>query len=247
MIKIILFFIVVVNTFSLTVYDPTNYIQNYQSAIEAVKQTKTQADQLKSQIQMIKNLSEEVSNGNISKIDRVFRELEISMTQYKSLIFDSENLTKKYWTLLNKDSDDFINNMGFGEEYLKEIDRRNKEARRLSDNALYDVMTQSGFSAKLGADQQNIQTLLNASKTSDGVLEAIQVTNSILGQMSESLLKLGIVTETSVKAEAMSKSTESGELQNAQKKLKDVTEATDEKNKQIMEEMLIKSNRKTTI
>ena len=117
------------------------------------------------------------------------------------------------------------------------MDKNIREARQESNNALYDVMTSKGFAAKLGADEQNLQTLLNASKNSTGVVEALQVTNSLLGQISANINQLGILTETANKAQAMSSNTESQEIEMAKKELENAKNNQEIKEKEKVQEL----------
>ena len=63
-------------------------------------------------------------------------------------------------------------------------------------------MINSGFTAQLKSDKANLETLLNASSTTTGALQAIQATNNLLGQTNTILLDLKSVMSTMVKMNA---------------------------------------------
>ena len=246
----ILIIMLSVDSYSMKVYDPSNHQENIMQRIESIKQTahdvtkiNNQVSQIKNQLQILKGLSEDIANGNITNLDSFFREINYMLGSYNSILLDSQEIADKYWKLFETDPAGFENQVGFGEPYLKEMERKIGEARKQSNTALYDVMTQQGFAAKIGADNQNLQTLLNASKTGTGVIEVLQVTNSLLGQISTNISKLGVLTETATKAQAMATNTDSQELGTSKKELKKAMETQKLKDEVKMQELINKSKK----
>ena len=186
--------------------------EQIQQGMSLINQIENQVRQIENQYTMLKNLSTQISQGNIAYIEDYYRELGYT-----------EKLSSKYMDAFNTNTDEF-ENMGFTREYMERMDQNIRQARQESNTALYDVMTSKGFAAKVGADQQNLQTLLNASKSSTGIVEALQVTNSLLGQISSDISQLGVLVETSNKAQAMATNTESQELENSKRELDQLKE-----------------------
>ena len=199
------------------------YTQQQLMGTEQIQQGMSLINQIENQYTMLKNLSTQISQGNIAYIEDYYRELGYMLDSYNSVMLDTEKLSSKYMDAFNTNTDEF-ENMGFTREYMERMDQNIRQARQESNTALYDVMTSKGFTAKVGADQQNLQTLLNASKSSTGIVEALQVTNSLLGQISSDISQLGVLVETSNKAQAMATNTESQELEHSKKELKKLKE-----------------------
>lgn len=221
-------------------------IEQVQQGFQMLQQIQNQVQQIENQYTLLKGLSKEISEGNFLNVDAFYNELGYMYDSYKSVMLDSSELAKKY-TELYETNPEKLEQMGFGEEYIKEMNRNMREARRQSDMALYDVMVSKGFSAKIGADKQNIKTLLNASKSATGVVEALQVTNALLGQISKNITQLGIMTEGSIKANAMATTTASKDIEASQRELEDIKQDQQKNDDRIIREMKQKLNKKIRI
>lgn len=197
--------------------------EQIQQGMSLITQIENQVRQIENQYTMLKNLSEQISQGNIEYVYDYYRELGYMLDSYNSAMLDTQKLSDRYLDAFNTNTAEF-ENMGFTREYMEKMDQNIRQARQESNTALYDVMTSKGFAAKIGADQQNLQTLLNASKSSTGVVEALQVTNSLLGKISSDIGQLGVLVETSNKAQAMATNTESQELENGKREIDQLKE-----------------------
>lgn len=202
--------------------------EQIQQGLSLINQIENQVRQIENQYAMLKNLSTQISQGNITYIEDYYRELGYMVDSYKSAMFDTQKLSNRYMELFKEKPQEF-EKIGITKEYMEKMDQNIRQARQESNTALYDVMTQKGFAAKVGADQQNLQTLLNASKSSTGIVEALQVTNSLLGKISSDINQLGILVETSNKAQAMAKNTESQEVESSKQKLEEISSRQEEK------------------
>ncbi|STO26876.1 conjugal transfer protein TrbJ [Fusobacterium necrogenes] len=202
--------------------------EQIQQGLSLINQIENQVRQIENQYAMLKNLSTQISQGNIVYIEDYYRELGYMLDSYKSAMFDTQKVSDRYMELFKEKPQEF-EKIGITKEYMEKMDQNIRQARQESNTALYDVMTQKGFAAKVGADQQNLQTLLNASKSSTGIVEALQVTNSLLGKISSDINQLGILVETSNKAQAMAKNTESQEVESSKQKLEEISSRQEEK------------------
>lgn len=189
-----------------------------QQGMKMVTQINNQVRQIENQLAILKGLSQEIASGNLTNIDAFYREMNNMLDSYKSIMLDTSRISSDYLKIYDKNRETF-EKAGISEETIREVNQNMIEARNQSNLALYDVMTQKGFAAKIGADEQNLKMLLNASKSSTGVVEALQVTNSLLGQISSNISQLGLLVETASKAQAMSTNTESQELQQSREQL----------------------------
>lgn len=217
--------------------------EQIQQGMSLITQIENQVRQIENQYTMLKRFSDELAQGNLTHLEDYYREFGYMLDSYDSIMLDTENLSKRYVELFKEKPKEF-EKLGFNQDYIEKMDRNIREARQESNTALYDVMTSKGFAAKVGADEQNLKMLLNASKTSTGVVETLQITNSILGQISTNISQLGLLSETANKAQAMSTNTDSqemeiskGELENAKK--------TQKLNDQIKMQELINKSKKS--
>lgn len=217
--------------------------EQIQQGISLINQIENQVRQIENQYTMLKNLSEQISQGNIEYVYDYYRELGYMLDSYKSAMFDTQKVSDRYMELFKEKPEEF-EKIGITKEYMEKMDQNIRQARQESNTALYDIMTQKGFAAKVGADQQNLQTLLNASKSSTGIVETLQVTNSLLGKISSDINQLGVLVETSNKAQAMAKNTESQEVEHGKKELEVIKrnqELTEEKRMQELKNQTRKS------
>lgn len=192
--------------------------EQIQQGISLLNQIENQVRQIENQYTMLKRFSDELAQGNLTHLEDYYREFGYMLDSYDSIMLDTESLSKKYVELFKEKPKEF-EKLGFTEDYIEKMDKNIKEARQESNTALYDVMTSKGFAAKIGADEQNLKMLLNASKTSTGVVETLQITNSILGQISTNISQLGLLVETANKAQVMATNTDSQELLTSKEKL----------------------------
>lgn len=198
-------------------------VEQIQQGMSLINQIDNQVKQIENQYAMLKNLSEQISQGNISYLEDYYREIGYMLDSYDSIMLDTQKLSNRYTELFKEKPQEF-EKIGITKEYMEKMDQNIRQARQESNTALYDVMTSKGFAAKVGADQQNLQTLLNASKSSTGIVEALQVTNSLLGKISSDIGQLGVLVETSNKAQAMATNTESQELENGKREIDQLKE-----------------------
>lgn len=217
--------------------------EQLQQGLSLMHQIENQVRQIENQYAILKQLSNEISQGNLTHLEDYYREVGYMLDSYNSIMLDTENLSKRYTELFKEKPEEF-EKLGFSEDYMEKMDKNIREARQESNTALYDIMVQKGFAAKVGADEQNLKMLLNASKTSTGVVEALQITNSILGQISANISQLGLLTETANKAQAMATNTDSQELETSKQEL-DKAKRDQKKVDQIKMQELINKSKKS--
>jgi|GEM_PF-2668659 P-type conjugative transfer protein TrbJ len=217
--------------------------EQIQQGMSLITQIENQVRQIENQYTMLKRFSDELAQGNLTHLEDYYREFGYMLDSYDSIMLDTENLSKRYVELFKEKPKEF-EKLGFNQDYIEKMDRNIREARQESNTALYDVMTSKGFAAKVGADEQNLKMLLNASKTSTGVVETLQITNSILGQISTNISQLGLLSETANKAQAMSTNTDSQEMENSKVELENAKK-TQKLNDQIKMQELINKSKKS--
>ena len=170
--------------------------------IKQAKQIENEINMIKNQVENLKRLGKNISDGNINSLRYALNQAISLQDQSKGFIYNQQELVNRYWDIYKKDSENFEKNTEFTEENLKKVDRELKKAKEMTQYALYDSMINSGFTAQLKSDKANLETLLNASSTTTGALQAIQATNNLLGQTNTILLDLKSVMSTMVKMNA---------------------------------------------
>lgn len=170
--------------------------------IKQTKQIENEINMIKNQVENLKRLGKNISDGNINSLRYALNQVISLQDQSKGFIYNQQELVNRYWDIYKKDPENFEKNTDFTEENLKKVDRELKKAKEMTQYALYDSMINSGFTAQLKSDKANLETLLNASSTTTGALQAIQATNNLLGQTNTILLDLKSVMSTMVKMNA---------------------------------------------
>ena len=170
--------------------------------IKQTKQIENEINMIKNQVENLKRLGKNISDGNINSLKYALNQVIELQDQSKGFIYNQQELVNRYWDIYKKDPESFEKNTEFTEENLKKVGRELKKAKEMTQYALYDSMINSGFTAQLKSDKANLETLLNASSTTTGALQAIQATNNLLGQTNTILLDLKSVMSTMVKMNA---------------------------------------------
>ncbi|MGL4976793.1 MAG: hypothetical protein ACRCYT_09250 [Cetobacterium sp.] len=170
--------------------------------VKQANQIKNELDMIKNQVENLKKLGKKISEGNINSIKYALNEVIALQDQSKAFIYNHQELVNRYWDIYKKDPENFQKYTEFTEQNLKKVDKELKKAKEMTQYALYDSMINSGFTAQLKSDKQNLESLLNASSSTTGALQAIQATNNLLGQTNTILLDLKNVVSTMVKMNA---------------------------------------------
>lgn len=210
--------------------------EQIQQGMSLITQIENQVRQIENQYTMLKRFSDELAQGNLTHLEDYYREFGYMLDSYDSIMLDTENLSKRYVELFKEKPKEF-EKIGITQDYMEKMDKNIREARQESNTALYDVMVSKGFAAKVGADEQNLKMLLEASKSSTGVVETLQITNSLLGQISANVSQLGLLSETANKAQAMATNTESQEIETSKKELEQIKNKQKNKEEEIMQKL----------
>jgi len=182
------------------VYDPTNYIQNFISALQSVRQTVLEAQtvaqqimQLRNEVQMIVNQGRMLANLPTSlqaEIMNSFRSLETVMANSRGIFQDYNGLQTQF-----DKTDDYTG--WTGADYKNSVARLGQETLDAANNA----MEAQGLIADLEADSVALDSLMTASKTAQGQLSALQAANEISGLMTQNLMRLETIVASSAKAQ----------------------------------------------
>ena len=86
---------------------------------------------------------------------------------------------------------------------ITQLNSQLKKVKDQSQYAVYDAMTNAGFSATLNQDKQNITRLVNSANSAQGQLQVLQAISNLLGEQNAILLKMGTLMETQTKSVAI--------------------------------------------
>lgn len=185
------------------VYDPTNYIQNTIAALQSVKTTMLEAQQISQQIMQLQNeVQMLVNQGKMlarlptslqSEIMTSFRSLETMLAGSRGIVQDYNGLQIQF--------DDLFTTPDYsgwkGADYRKSVEDLTQETLAAANNA----MEAQGLIADLSDDNMALDSLMTASKTASGQLAALQAANEIAGLMTTNLMRLETIVASSAKAQ----------------------------------------------
>ena len=185
------------------VYDPTNWMQNFISAVQNVQQAIYEAQQISQQIMQIQNevqmlvnqgkMLMQLPNSLQSDIINSIRDLEVLIANSRGLIMDYNGLQTQF--------DDIYRTADYsgwtGADYQNSATALSNETIDAANNA----MEAQGLIADLDQDRMALDSLLGSSKTAQGQLQALQAANEIAGVMTINLMRLETIMAESARAE----------------------------------------------
>ncbi len=186
----------------LPVFDAANLAQNQLAFIDQIRNTINSFTMLQNQMTQIAYAAQNLikMDGNLSAASLM--NIQHSLTTLMNLSQNVVGIALNYeqsqmawdstYPKFNK-----YNGMS-GTDYAKQ----SEIMRNQTSNAIYDAMTAQGLVAQLGNDAANLNSLLAASSSADGVLTAIQVGNQIAALQVQQLMRLQQIIATSYRAEA---------------------------------------------
>jgi P-type conjugative transfer protein TrbJ len=202
-ISLITAFVIPTQAFGKIVFDPTNFIENLESALQSAKQNTQLAEQIRNQIKSLQNealnlesMDQGLSVSLRSDLSRSMMDMITCIERSKGLAYNFKNMQDQ-WDANYTKFDDY-NGMSaaqYGQDAAKLI--------RKTSNGIYDAMKNQGFVAEIGNDHKNLQTLLSASHSARGALAALQACNEIGALQVKQMFRLQQIMATSSRAEAM--------------------------------------------
>lgn len=193
-----------------------------------VEQIRNQMKSLENEALNLKQLGENISEGNIDSLEDTFNRIISLQNSAKSLFYKVENFEDEFEKIYSSDlelygwlKDDVVNGM-------KKIDKQMEKVREQSRNAVYDAAKSANFSPKINADKRNIETILRSSKDAEGALQAIQAGNNLLGSINTTLLDLREILSSQIKL-ASTVQAEVNEVVSSDAQIKEQTENQYEK------------------
>ena len=214
--------------------------EHIKNTLEAIQQTKHLASQLEYDVKNAIQMGKDIANGNEYAIkDLIHKVLNYQETS-QSIMYEQDKILGKMKEIF-KISD---NLKGMD---INQLDTELKKVKEQSQYAVYDAMTNAGFSATLQQDQQNISRLVNSANTAQGQLQALQAISNLLGEQNAILLKMGTLMETQTKAVAMAQGAENTTESIEENQLKEIRRTDDDNNKDNLEKIKQAGKKKVKI
>jgi len=161
---------------AITVFDPSNFVQNTLTAVRTLEQINNQIQQLQNEAQMLMN-----QTRNLAKLDfNIVNQLRSTLTTSERLIaeaqglaYDVANMDREFARLYPDQYDASIS----GERMAQDARERWKHTL----DGLHTAMRmQAQVSNNLALDESALSDLVNQSQSAEGALQAMQATNQLL-------------------------------------------------------------------
>lgn len=187
----------------LTVFDPTNLVQNALNAARALEQVRHQVTQITNQIRQLEN-----DARNLTSLGRTFApDIIGKLGELDALINEARGLA-----LQVNDTRAALEGLYTGDYRGTDIATRAAHAARQLDNARAALQTslilQARVTEQLAEDSQILSALADASATATGALSAQQATNEILAFQASQAMRLQALLVAQSRAEALERARE---------------------------------------
>ena len=167
------------------VYDPTNYVQNVLQAARALQQINNQIQQIENQTQSLINQAKHLVSlpySLVSTITSQIQRTEQLINQAQRIAYSVSTIDKAFTTNYGA-----INLNGNQQQMVAGAQQRWQN----SVAGLQDAMRmQATVVGNIPTSRTSVTTLGNSSQSASGALQASQVTNQLLVQISQQLADL---------------------------------------------------------
>lgn len=170
---------------ALTVFDPSNFVQNTLTAVRTLEQINNQIRQLQNEAQMLINQARNLASLPFNVVNQLRSTLattERLIAQAKGLAYDVADMDAMFSRL-------------YPEQYAATIsgDQMAKDARERWQNTLNGLQTamqmQAQVSQNLFTDESVLADLVSKSQSAEGALQAQQATNQLLALQAKQAIQ----------------------------------------------------------
>ncbi|HGM8378870.1 TPA: P-type conjugative transfer protein TrbJ [Pseudomonas aeruginosa] len=161
---------------AITVFDPSNFVQNTLTAVRTLEQINNQINQLQNEAQMLMNQARNLARLDFNIVNRLRSTLattERLIAEAQGLAYDVTSMDREFARL-------------YPEQYAATVsgDRMAQDARERWQNSLNGLHTtmrmQAQVSQSLTQDESALADLVSQSQSATGALQAMQATNQLL-------------------------------------------------------------------
>ena len=180
------------------VYDPTNYAQNFRTAVHNYSQLIRQAQQLRNEANMLINQAKHLSKldiNSVNELNRILGEIAYLNSQAENVAYEvnrTRQLLKEHYpeTYEGMTEDEIIVQ---AEEQFAMSERAHSEA----------MVMQSKMVESLQEDRVLLDQLMNKSHGSIGELQATQSTNQLMGLLVKQSMQAQQMQITQARADSL--------------------------------------------
>jgi len=180
------------------VYDPTNYAQNFRTAVHNYSQLIRQAQQLRNEANMLINQAKHLSKldiNSVNDLNRILGEIAYLNSQAENVAYDvnrTRQLLKEHYPETYE---------GMSED---ELVKQAEEQFAMSERAHSEAMVmQSKMVESLQEDRALLSQLMNKSHGSVGELQATQSTNQLMGLLVKQSMQAQQMQITQARADSL--------------------------------------------
>ena len=214
--------------------------EHIKNTLEAIQQTKHLANQLEYDVRNAIQLGKDVANGNEYAIQQLLHKTLNYQETAQSIMYEQEEILGKMKDIFR--TEDSLNGMN-----TQELESQLKRVRQQSQYAVYDSMTNAGFSATLKQDQQNLQRIVASANSAQGQLQALQAISNLLGEQNAILLRIGTLMETQAKTLAIAEGASNTEAEINDRNIEETEKEENEKNKELINKFKSSTSKKLKI
>ena len=164
--------------------------------IEAVNQTQNQLKQIEMEMTNMMSLGQELTTGQLMKIQQDYQELMSIQNQFKDTISSFKNFEQSF-----KDTyADFKNLEGLSpEEYMRKADNLLAATKDITKSSF--AIAGLGDPERLANDSQRIAELMRAANTAEGQKAVLQAGVNMAAEQTKALLELRTLIASSLKTQ----------------------------------------------
>jgi len=161
---------------AITVFDPSNFVQNTLTAVRTLEQINNQIQQLQNEAQMLMNQARNLAKLDFNIVNQLRSTLATSerlIAEAQGLAYDVANMDREFARLYPDQYDASIS----GERMAQDARERWKHTL----DGLHTAMRmQAQVSNNLAQDESALSDLVSQSQSAEGALQAMQATNQLL-------------------------------------------------------------------
>lgn len=183
------------------VYDPSNYAQNVLTAARALEQINNQITSLANQTQMLINQARNLVNlptSVLSQVEGNFSKMKSLMGEAQKLAYNVQNIEQQFQSTYQN----FTSNKT-GAQLVEGARQRWQDSLSAYEHALKAGATAVG---NIDSTQSQTSSLVSASQSATGALQATQAGNQLLGVQARQLADLTAMLAAQGRADALEKS-----------------------------------------
>jgi P-type conjugative transfer protein TrbJ len=181
-----------------TVYDPANYAQNVLTAARALQQVNNQIQQVENQTQGLINQAKNLASLPYSLVSTITGQLQRTeqlLAQAQSIAYSVTTINQAFTTNYG------AINLNLSQQQMM---AQAQQRWRTSVAGLQDALNmQATVVGNLTTSRSTVTTLGNSSQAATGALQAAQVNNQLLVQISQQLADLIALQAASGRAQAL--------------------------------------------